>query len=62
MTYFLYSGDALRKFLAYYSYVAMTTNRIYFTLITLSIVASASRCGCAKRVPPCVIIARSHAG
>ncbi|MEW5305081.1 MAG: hypothetical protein WDW36_007645 [Sanguina aurantia] len=43
MTYFLYSGDALRRFLAYYSYVAMTTNRIYFTLISLSIIASASR-------------------
>ncbi|KAG2430374.1 hypothetical protein HYH02_013736 [Chlamydomonas schloesseri] len=43
MTYMLYSRDGLRRFLAYYAPIAQDMNRIYYSLLVLSIISSTSR-------------------
>ncbi|EFJ45101.1 hypothetical protein VOLCADRAFT_94594 [Volvox carteri f. nagariensis] len=43
MTYMLYSSSDMRKFLSYYAPLAQNNNRIYYALITLSVIFSTSR-------------------
>ncbi|GIL50600.1 hypothetical protein Vafri_6743 [Volvox africanus] len=43
MTYMLYSSSNMRKFLSYYAPLAQNNNRIYYVLVTLSIISSTSR-------------------
>ncbi|KAG2422066.1 hypothetical protein HXX76_016301 [Chlamydomonas incerta] len=43
MTYVLYSRDGLRRSMAYYAPIAQDINRIYYSLLVLSIISSTSR-------------------
>lgn len=43
MTYFMYNNNGLKEFLRYYSYLAMLNNRVYYTLITMSLIAATAR-------------------
>jgi hypothetical protein len=43
MTYLMYSGNNLRNWLKYYAPLALANNRMYYTLLTMAIVASTAR-------------------